>query len=174
MPRRKAVDLLPELLRSDLNSRLIAGGFAGYEALAAWLEKQGFGISKSALHRYGIKFEERCQALKLATEQAKAIVAENPDDEGAMNEALIRLVQEKSFNLLIDLELDPTEVEFPKLVRAIADVGRTSVNQKKWAAEARKAALVEAASTAGEIARKAGASPALIESIKSGLLGIPS
>ncbi len=174
MPRRNAVDLLPELVRSNLNSRLVAGSFSGYEELAAWLEKEGFGISKSALHRYGQKFEERCQALKVATDQAKAIVAESSDDEGAMNEALIRLVQEKSFNLLMDLELDPTEVEFPKLVRAIADVSRASVKQKQWQRDARKEALAQAAATAESTAQKAGASADLIQRIKADILGIPS
>lgn len=172
MPKRKAVDLLPELIRSDLNSRLIAGGFSGYEALSEWLQAKGFGISKSALHRYGTKFEERCQSLKLATDQAKAIVAESPDDEGAMNEALIRLVQEKSFNLLMDLEIDPETIEFPKLVRAIADSSRASVGQKKYRAEVRKTTLDEAASAAHKAARKKGISEDTADFIRRQILGI--
>jgi hypothetical protein len=151
MPRRAATDLLPELVRADLNSRLIASGFSGYEQLAEWLESKGFVISRSALHRYGQKFEDRCAALKLATDQAKAIVAEAGDDEGAMNEALIRLVQEKSFNLLMDLQIDPEVVEFPKLVRAIADVGRTGIKQKEWAAKARQQALDDVAKKVEEL-----------------------
>lgn len=172
MPRRPSVELLPELVRADLNSRLITGGFAGYDQLAEWLESKGFQISRSALHRYGQKFEERCQALKLATDQAKAIVAEAGDDEGAMNEALIRLVQEKSFNLLMDLQVDPEMVEFPKLVRAIADVGRTGIKQKEWAAKARKAAFEEAAKAAHTAARKKGISEETADWIRKQILGI--
>ena len=85
MAPRSKVQLLPEATRQVLEQRLIAGGFAGYEALAEWLAEQGFAISKSALHRFGSKFEDRCQALKIATDQARAIVEGSPDDDGAMS-----------------------------------------------------------------------------------------
>ncbi|MDT0496515.1 DUF3486 family protein [Algiphilus sp. W345] len=147
---------MPEPLRDELNRRLIAGSFSGYEALADWLVEQHCEISKSALHRYGQKFEERIRALKLSTEQAKAIVAESPDDEGAMNDALMRLTQEKLFGVLIDLELDPDTVDFPKLARAIAELTRASVQQKKWQREAREQALKEAAQRVEQAATSQG------------------
>src|SRR5690606_6677096 len=119
--------LLPEAIRGELDGRLVAGGFAGYEALSDWLGEQGFEISKSALHRYGAQFEDRVSALKLATDQARAIVAESPDDEGTMSEALMRLVQEKLFSILLEMEVDPAKVNLNSLARSVAELGRASV-----------------------------------------------
>jgi hypothetical protein len=172
MPPRSKVSLLPPQVQDELNRRLIAGSFSNYNGLESWLEEQGFAIGKSSLQRYGTRFEERCKALKLATDQAKAIVAEAGDDEGAMNDALIRLVQEKSFNLLMDLDVDPEQIEFPKLVRAIADVGRTGIKQKEWAAKARQKALADAASAAQQAARRKGISEETAEFIRKQILGI--
>lgn len=132
---RSKVEMLPEDVRTELEQRLIASSFSGYDALAEWLQQQGFEIHKASIHRFGQKFEDRVRALKAATDQARAIVEASPDDDGAMNEALMRLAQQKAFDLLMDLEIDPETIEFPKMVRAIADLGRSSVVQKRFAAE---------------------------------------
>ncbi len=171
MPRRSAVEQLPELLRADLNSRLVKGGFKGYVELAEWLTKQGYQISKSALGRYGQKFEERCDALKLVTEQARVIVAENPDDDNAVNEALLRLAQEKAYKVLLDMEVSPEDIDLPKLVRAIADMSRASVNQKKWQTEVREKAAAAAAGVE-KIAKKGGLSDQAVADIRKQILGI--
>ncbi|MGQ0530001.1 MAG: DUF3486 family protein [Panacagrimonas sp.] len=143
MAPRSAVSLLPEPIRAELNQRLLDGSFSDYQGLEAWMESKGFKIGKSSLHRYGKKFEDRIGALRLVTEQARAVVAESPDDDNSVNAALIRLAQEKAFNVLMELELDPETIEFPKLMRAIADMGRASLQQVKFAAEARKALATE-------------------------------
>lgn len=135
MPPRSKVLQLPDDLRRALEQRLVAGSFSDYEGLAAWLSEQGYQISKSALHRFGSTFEERLGALKLASEQARAVVAHSPDDEGAMNEALVRLTQEKLFGVLMDLQVEPESLDLQKLARAIADLSRSSVQLKKYRAE---------------------------------------
>jgi hypothetical protein len=171
MPARSKVLLLPEAIRSDLDSRLVAGGFAGYEALSDWLGEQGFEISKSALHRYGAQFEDRVSALKLATDQARAIVAESPDDEGTMSEALMRLVQEKLFSILLEMEVDPAKVNLNSLARSVAELGRASVTQKKYAQEVRERANA-AAEAAEKIAKRGGLSDESVREIRSAILGI--
>lgn len=140
---------LPDEVRSELDQRLVASGFGDYRGLADWLEEQGFEISKSAIHRYGEKFERRLQAIRLATSQAEAIVAATPDDAGAMTEANIRLAQVKLQEAMLELsddEVNPAAVS--KLARAAADLARASVTQKKWADEAR--AKMEQRRVAGE------------------------
>ncbi len=153
MPPRSKVDLLPDGVRAELERRLIQGGFSGYRGLSDWLAEQGFEISKSSLHSWGQDFEDRLGALKKVTEQARIIVAENPDDDGSVNDALIRLVQEKAYGALMDMEIDPEKIDLPKLMRVIADLSRASISQKRLMAEVRKrdSEKLDAAVAAGEI-----------------------
>lgn len=134
--RSKILDL-PAQTRAELDAKLITGGFRGYEQLEAWLEQQGFEVGKSSIHRYGSRLEERLNSLKAATDQAKALVAASPDDEGAMNEAVIRLAQEKIFTLLMEMELDPESADFAKILKAMSPIVRASLATKKYAAEVR-------------------------------------
>lgn len=160
-------------MRKTLDRKLVSGGFSGYEALSAWIEAQGFEISKSALHRYGQDFEERLGALKLATEQARAIVAESGDDEGSVNEALIRLLQERLFGVLVDMNMaeDGAIELLPKIGRAIADVGRASVQQKKFRQEVETRVKATAEETVATV-KRAGLSDEAAEQIKKAILGI--
>ncbi|MCE5212980.1 MAG: DUF3486 family protein [Deltaproteobacteria bacterium] len=137
MPQRSKIITLPEDILADLNQRLVAGKFCDYTALAEWLQSQGFDISRSSLHRYGQNFEERLAAITVATEQARAVADAARDDEGNMNEALIRLVQTKAFDALIDAE---SAESLPKMGVMIAKLSKASVDQKKWMAETRKKA----------------------------------
>lgn len=171
MPAPSKVSLLPEGTRDALNSRLIQGGFAGYEQLAEWLADEGFEISKSALHRYGQAFEERVDALKRATEQAKAIVNESPDDEGAMAEALTRLVSEKLFSVLLEMEIDPSKVNINSLGRTVAELTRASVAHKKYVAEVREKARAVAERVEKSM-RAGGMSDQAAADIRREILGI--
>lgn len=142
MPARSAVQQLPEEIRTELDRRLVASGFGGYEALSAWLGEQGLEISKSSLHRYGSAFEKKLGALRIASQQAKAIAEAVGDDQNAMGEALVNLAQEKAFNVLMEMDIDPEGQDFSKLTRSIAELNRAAVQQKKFAEEVR--AKVEA------------------------------
>lgn len=157
MPKRSKVDTLPRELKEWLDAELLKRGFADYVQLAADLQAKGAELSKSAIHRYGSKFEQRMAQLKVSTEQARAVVAASPDDEGAMNEALIRLTQDKLFGVLVDLDVDPDSVNITKITKSIADLARSSITQKKWqievrtkAAERMKAVEQEAKALKGE------------------------
>lgn len=50
-PRSAILNLPPEVVR-ELNSRIVASGFAKYEEHSSWLKEKGFPVSKTALHRY--------------------------------------------------------------------------------------------------------------------------
>jgi len=137
MPARSAVTQLPDAVRTELERKLLRSGFSDYQALADWLAEQGYEISKSSVHRYGQEFEQRMAALKVATDQAKTLAAESADDEGAMNEALLRLVQTKTFEILLQLEDQKIETNLPKIGRMVAELARASITQKKWAEQVR-------------------------------------
>lgn len=171
MAPRSKVDQLPEDVRQALEQRLIKSGFAGYEGLADWLAEQGFEISKSSLHRWGSNFEDRCAALRMATQQAKAIVAASPDDEGDMTEALMRLMQERLFSALIDIEVDPSKLNLGSLAKALAPIARASIAQKKYAGEVRERALAAAAALDAAV-KTGGLSGETADEIRAKILGI--
>jgi hypothetical protein len=155
--QRSKVELLPEEIRQELEQRLIKGGFSGYVGLAEWLNSLGYEITKSSVHRYSKnKFEDRLWAMKIATDQAKAIAEASADDAGELNDAIIRLVQTKMFELLVDLEVD--DKSLPRIGQAVAKLGQASVRQKQWQAEqeaaARKHALEDAVQAIDSAAAK--------------------
>jgi len=120
---------------------LIEKSFSDYEGIASWLQEQGYDVSRSAAHRYGQEFEEKMAAIKIATEQARAITEAVGDGEGLMGDALTSLCQEKAFQVLVKMqELDPENVDFTKLTVAVSKLNKTAVDQKKWQSEARKKA----------------------------------
>jgi predicted TIM-barrel fold metal-dependent hydrolase len=171
MPRRKAVEGLPKEVRAWLDRELVEGNFSGYELLAQDLRARGYTIGKSAIHRYGQDFEERLKALRLVTEQARAVVDASPDDDDAVNQALVRLTQEKLFGVLMDLHVDPETVDIGKLTRSVADLARSSVQVKKYANEV-KARAKSAAEEVAKVARKGGLSDEAIRAIEEQVLGI--
>jgi len=170
MPAPSAVDQLPEDVRKDLEQMLIRNAFSGYQGLAEWLQGRGFEISKSSVHRFGKEFKDRLRALKVATDQAKAIAEASEDDAGLMNDALIRLVQTKTFELLI--ELNAEDKKLPKIGHMIADLARAAVSQKKLMKEVdiRRKALEDAAGAVDAAAKQAGISEDTILKIRRDVL----
>lgn len=170
MPPRSKVASLPKTVKAWLDKALAENSFSEYETLAAELSAQGFSISKSALHRYGQDFESKLSALKMASEQARAVVAAAPDEEGAVNEALMRLVQEHLFKILM---ADGKSFDLPKVAKAVAELGKASIAQKKWQTEYREKAEA-AASRVEKIAKKGGLNQATVDEIRREILGMAS
>lgn len=141
MPQRSAIDLLPEAERNEIDSLLIGHGFGSYAAISELLAGKGLQISRSALQRYGSSFQKRCELIQQVTRQAEAIVAASgSDDANVLNDALIRLVQERVFSLLMDLEAAEEEISpaaIAKLTSAVANLSRASVQQKEWQSKLR-------------------------------------
>lgn len=170
MPPRSKVASLPKAVKAWLDKALAENSFSEYETLAAELKAQGFSISKSALHRYGQDFESKLSALKLASEQARAVVDAAPDEEGSVNEALMRFVQEHLFKMLLATEGDKKFDPY-KMAKAVAELGKASVAQKKWHAEWREKAEV-AASRVEKIAKKGGLNKETVDEIRREILGM--
>lgn len=91
MARRSKVHSLPPELKEWLDAELVRRGFGDYVQLAADLKERGAELSKSALQRYGSPFEQRLAQLKMASEQAKALVDSAPDDEDKLGAAAATL-----------------------------------------------------------------------------------
>lgn len=133
---------------------LLAGDLGGYVKLLA--EKPAFDtIGKSALHSYGQGLKRKLAAIQASTRAAKMIAEAAPDEEDRRSEALMSLLQTDLFEILVNLQEaeDAAPEERVKLLstaaRAIADVSRASIHQKKHAAtvKAKFDALMTAAQT---------------------------
>lgn len=142
-PRSKVHSLPPEL-KEWLDAELVRRGFGDYVQLAADLKARGADVSKSSLQRYGSPFEQRMAQLKMASEQARALVDAAPDDEDKLGSAVVRMTQEKIFNLLMELDIKSEDVDVNKLFKNAAEIGKASVAHKRFGMEARAAAKEEA------------------------------
>lgn len=136
MGERSKVTGLPPDVREALEKKLIEGGFQGYVQLQDWLRVQGFNISKSAVHRFGSRLEEKVAKLKASAERARALVEASPDVADNMAQATMRLLQEKLYVVLESMEdIDPESIDLVKLSRAMAPLVRASIASKKHAEE---------------------------------------
>lgn len=175
MGRRAKVRMLPESLREQVNNWLSEHQFSNYEGLSAWLEKRGFKIARSSLQRYGAAFEDKIELIRLATAQAREVVAVAPDREGAMSDALVSLVQGEIFKLLVECKGAIEKPDLAKIARAVADLARTTISQKRWREEMTERLKAQKAAAGGrisEVERGGGLSPEAEKEIRNILLGI--
>ncbi len=179
-PRNTSYKLrkLPAQIRAELDRRLIDGNFTDYRGLAKWLGEQGCAISFEAVHKYGQKLEQRLELLKIATAQARAVVEAAPDEE-RINEALMRLVQQNLFAVLVEVE--PSELSganLASIARSVAQLGRAAVLQQKFTNELKREMAKRTAVAEGKVvdavkaAGNGGLSAAAQAEIKRALLEI--
>ncbi|MDK4685430.1 DUF3486 family protein [Kingella negevensis] len=181
MSPRSSMELLPENVRREFERRLIENGFANYTELAAWLNEQGFQISRSAVHRHGYKIQRRLQAIKESIEAAKLIVANADDENDSRSEALMALLQNQLFEALVDIsekdseELAP-EARFDLLSeggKRIAGLISASTRLKEYQNKVKSRALA-AADEVAKAVKKGGLSDDTAEQIRKQILGIAS
>jgi hypothetical protein len=123
------------------------------------------------VHRFGQDFAAKCEAIREATERAKAIVATVGDDEGNMNEALIRLIQQLTFAILINKQDADIAALLPKMGVMVAKISKASVDQKKWMADVRERAR-KTADDVMKVAKAGGMSESTAKEIRERILGI--
>jgi hypothetical protein len=137
-PHNYKIKRLPPDLRAEFDRRLVAGAFSDYRGLARWLRENGYSISHTALARYGRALDRKLEALKLATEQARAVVQAAGAADDTINEGLMRLVQGDLFRVLVELkEADPEKIDVNALARNVASICRSSVQMRRAAEEMR-------------------------------------
>lgn len=183
MARRSSVDKLPSGIRDELTAKLVANSFGDYAGLSEWLAEKGHAISRSSLHRFGsdleAEFEEATQDARRSIELARAMRSNgNSDEDGSLLDASSSILQDQLLRISLALrkvEVDPQEaVELvSKASRALADLGRMTIGNKKWQAE-REAEIraeerAKAAEQATTAAKAGGASPETITKIRKAL-----
>ena len=150
--------LSPEV-RTELDERIAKHNFNGYRDLKVWLRQHGCLIITISVKRNANKLEDKLVAVRLATEQARKVVDATNDDDVDMNKALLRLVQQHLFTVLVELKgADLNRANLPALARSVGALGRAAILQKKYAEEMRAkiAEKVAAAQTAVETAEARG------------------
>lgn len=181
MPPRSKVFDLPQDLRDELNKRLVSNGFQDYQGLTEWLADNGFKLSRSAVHRYGSvlqdEFDEAMGAVRKTTQMAKAWADSDEDTQGALMGATSQMVQEQLMQITMALRKAEHEPEasakhLATVSHALADLGRMTINQKKWARDVRKEVMREAADKAAEVAKRGGLSADVVNDLRRELLGI--
>lgn len=181
MPRRSKIDRLDAETRAWIEQELIGRAFSGYEALASRLAERGLKIGKSLLHRHGRRLERRIAAIRASTEAARRIAEAAPDEEDALSASVISMIQSDTFSVLLALQEaeDAEPAQRLKLLnqasRAIAELSRASIAQKRWAGEVRARLDAAKAAAVDRVDRElanAGLTGAGAERIKAAIMGI--
>ena len=179
MARESSIDLLNAEDKAWLDRRFIDQGFCGYEEIAKILQERGYNVSKSSVHRYGQKVEQKLAAVQASTQAAMMIADAAPDDSDMRSSAVLSLVQTELFNALISLQEsnDPNASAADRIMlmakagKGIAEIAKASVNQKKWETEV-KERVEKAAEAVESIVKKGGLSAETAASIRAQILGI--
>jgi hypothetical protein len=177
--RAAGTKALPPELRTEFDSRLNSGAFSDYRGISLWLRKRGYRIGHLAPAPSGRALDCRLEALRLATEQARAVVhaAEGADD--LVNEGLMRLVQGDLFRVLVEVkEIDPEKVDINALARNVASICRSAVSMRKAAEQMQRGigkrvlAAERKVMAAARRASRGGLSRAAEQQIRAALLEI--
>jgi hypothetical protein len=170
MATRSMAQQLPPELRTELEQRLLEQGFSGYDALRDWLAERGYEFGVSSVKRFGKRFEERCEMLRLSTQQAELMRQHFGDDEAALAEAALQMAQSTMFNLMLERgeELNPKEISM--ISRALAESTRGTVQIKKYQEEVKKKAEAKFAELEGEAGK--GIDPETLARVRSEIYGL--
>lgn len=179
MARESSIDLLSAEDKTWLDRRFMDQGFCGYEEIANILQERGYNVSKSSVHRYGQKVEQKLAAVQASTQAAMMIADAAPDDSDMRSSAVLSLVQTELFNALIALQesenpdADPADriMLMAKAGKGIAEIAKASVNQKKWQSEVNER-VQQAAKAVEKIVKKGGMSKDTVDEVKKEILGI--
>ena len=133
-------------------------------------------IATTTVKRYANKLEERLGAVRLATEQARAVVEAAEERDLEINEALLRLVQQHLFTVLVELNGADAERGESVGVGAQCERAGARVNPAKEVrrgdARAASSSKVAAAQKAVETAKARGLTEAGAAQIKNVLMEI--
>lgn len=178
MPPPSKIDLLPEGVRAELDSLIVANGFAGYVKLSDWLAERGYAIGKSTIHQHGAKLERQLNAVRVSTQAAALMEDAARDDTDARSAAIFAQVQSGIFDALVDFADAEEEVDPVKRAAILAKIGKDfaaaasgSRSGKKFA-EAARAKLDAARADVRRLAADAGVPDDVQAAIDERLMGV--
>jgi hypothetical protein len=168
---------MPKDLKKQLDALMSDGSTHTSQQVAKWLHDNGFEISSRSLRQYGENFEQRLDAVRLATEQARIVCEQFKDDDPNMQTALLRLVQTQLFQVLAvsnrkgrTRQPAIAQVNIGALARCVSNLIKAEADHQKWADRTR--ARVAAAEEKVEAATSKGLSKDAAQQIKAVLMEI--
>ncbi|MDP8080234.1 DUF3486 family protein [Phocoenobacter skyensis] len=175
MAQRSSIEQLPKEDRQWLEKALIEKNFSGYVEFEKMLKEKGYQISKSAIHRYGQKIENRLKAIKESAEIAKLITQQTADEEANQSDALMQLIQTDLMNILVDVR-NAEEMNVKDRLKMLSSVGKNiasmisaNVKLKQYQAE-HKEKLLAKLDELKQNAKDNGADIPTLELVHKGLL----
>lgn len=137
--------------RSELDRKLIDGGWSGYAQIREWLATQGCAVSETVVKRYGDRHRARLESAKFESDYRRAYGDELASEIEAGSVSLIATAQRASQHMANVLErkmreYDESGIPVPqdllnaatalsKTVSAIGALNNTQVVARKFAAE---------------------------------------
>jgi hypothetical protein len=164
LDRRSRVIHLPPELRAWLDQELLRNGFSDYRGLASAIAEKGWQISKSAVHRYGVKLkgviaERQARAAERA-ELARALAGIYGTDTQSMLEGALGVGLTRVLDAIDQGDYNAEADTLSALVKAIPSLakGFSEVDRQRTERQARDAALREAAERVDSAAQERGLS----------------
>jgi Protein of unknown function (DUF3486) len=151
---RSKVAKLPATVRAELDRRIVEGAFSGYQALAEWLQAQGYKIADDSVQRYGARLRRQLDAINLAREQVKALAIAGKgagDSADSLTAIAVQLIQQQVLSILFQTAqpeaADQTETadgeaktldlgHLQRLTRIIVDLNRVTSSSHQRAGKA--------------------------------------
>ena len=129
------IDHPPPELKKEVENRLLAGDT--YEEVSEWLKRQGEEVHLSSVGRYGRKFLNKFESVRVAKEFAKLLAEDNVDRPATeLHEANNLLASQIIMEALVDDSMDAKQRT--EAAKSIASLQRAQVSNEKLKIEARK------------------------------------
>ncbi|MGD9809650.1 MAG: phage protein Gp27 family protein [Deferribacterales bacterium] len=166
--RRSSIESeLPENIRKELRRRLVEDNET-YDDITAWLNAEGYDISRSAVGRYGKTFFDIVKDMKVIEEQSATLVGDEASSM-VLEEATTKLILNKLMQMLMTDDVDLKKST--RIMTDLANLQKSNVSREKLKIEIRDRAKAVAEKVAG-IAKKKGLTPDTVARIKKEILGI--
>jgi hypothetical protein len=102
---RSKIETLPAEVRAELDRLIVERAFSGYQALAEWLQAQGYRIADDSVQRYGVRLRRQLKALDLTRHQAHALAAAGLGAAGtvdALTAITVQQIQQQVLSILLE------------------------------------------------------------------------
>lgn len=131
------VEKLPNHLKQEVEDKLITG--QTYEQISDSLKEQGHDVSYSSVGRYGRKYLNRFESVRIAKQYAALLSEDNVDRPTTeLHEANNLLMNQIILETLMEEEKDPKNLE--KAARSIAALQNAQIANERLKITARKSA----------------------------------
>ena len=129
------IDNLPVELRKEVENRLLNG--ETYEEVSQWLKSQGEEVHLSSVGRYGKKFLNKFESVRIAKEFAKLLAEDNIDRPATeLHEANNLLASQIIMEALVDDSMDAKARA--EAAKSIATLQRAQISNENLKIKARK------------------------------------